>query len=117
MQPLDPANPTAGVSPLASNADGTMVVGEFNVNSSEEGFLWTPTLGIQRLETYLPTLGVDLTGWSIGTATGVSADGQTIVGKGSYNGVARGWIVTIPAPASLAVAGFGLLALSRRRRG
>ncbi len=42
-------------------------------------------------------LGLDLTGWQLDTATGISADGMTIVGHGNNpNGFTEAWIATIP---------------------
>jgi probable HAF family extracellular repeat protein len=113
VQPMDPSNP--GVSDeehLATNANGSAVVGELNGGAA---FLWKPTLGVKDLYTYLPTLGLDLTGWSLGGATGISDDGNTIVGNGLFQGVERGWIVTIPSPGSSIAFAFGALAIGRRR--
>jgi probable HAF family extracellular repeat protein len=44
------------------------------------------------LNTYLPTLGLNLTGWTLREARGISADGTTIVGWGWHNGSPEpGW--------------------------
>lgn len=78
--------------------------------------IWMSSTGMLDLNTYLPTLGIDLTGWVLTTTTGLSADGKTIVGLGVYDGLERGWIVTIPAPGSAsALALCGMIAARRRR--
>lgn len=78
---------------MAVSGDGSVVVG-----AGSAAWLWTQSLGMVRLSTYLLALGVDLTGWVLNEATGVSADGSVIVGSGTHNGADRAWIVTgIPA--------------------
>lgn len=74
------------------------VVGGLGDDAEGHGIamLWTRELGMVDLNTYLPTRGVDLSGWSLSVATGLSADGSTIVGIGTFNGEARGWVVTLP---------------------
>jgi hypothetical protein len=77
-----------------------MIVGESG-DASTGAFaatLWTPGLGLVDLNAYLASRGVDLTGWYLGTATGISADGSVIVGQGSHNGELRSWYVHLPAP-------------------
>ena len=41
--------------------------------------------------------GIDLTGWDMGTAYGISADGLTIVGAGTHNGSREAWIARLDA--------------------
>ncbi len=111
-------------SPYASahgvSGDGSIVVGV----SAQPGwagyhaFMWTPELGMVDLNTYLPTRGLDLSGWTLSQAYGVSADGTAIIGDGFFNGQSRGWVVrglstscTAPQisshPASAGVCGSG----------
>ncbi len=103
---------------LGVNADGSTIVGRgLNGLSSSHAFLWTQALGIVDLNTYLPSQGADLSGWMLTSAYAVSGDGTVITGEGLFNGQARGFVVTIPAPGpatGLALA--GLLAAKRRRR-
>ena len=48
--------------------------------------------------------GLDLTGWQLYLATGVSDDGLTIVGYGhNPSGHGEAWIATIPEPATLSI--------------
>jgi probable HAF family extracellular repeat protein len=101
---------------LATSADGSIVVGSssstFNVNSYArygEAFYWTESGGMQNLKDMLINLGADLTAWDSTTwtltaATGISADGKTIVGYGFNGGSPEAWIATIPEPATPPVA-------------
>jgi probable HAF family extracellular repeat protein len=82
----------------AVSGDGSVVVGGSSSSSGEHGFLWNTTLGMVDLNTYLPTLGIDLTGWTLYGAHGISADGRTIVGIGDHNGVGEAWIATLSPP-------------------
>lgn len=52
------------------------------------------------LNTYLPSLGVDLTGWVLTCANGLSYDGSVIVGEGTFYGEPRGWVAVVPEPSS-----------------
>jgi probable HAF family extracellular repeat protein len=78
----------------AVNSDGSVIVGA-TVGVDNLAFLWSPSLGIVDLNVYLPTLGIDLTGWSLADAGGVSADGLTIVGTGIHNGRQEAWITDL----------------------
>jgi probable HAF family extracellular repeat protein len=76
----------------AVSGDGRIVVGTaFNA-----ACLWSPSRGLLDLNAYLPTLGIDLTGWTLQYAMGVSDDGGTILGWGSHNGVTEAWVATVP---------------------
>ncbi len=81
-------------------------------------FMWTQARGLISLYDYLITQGVDLTGWNLNTAVGLSADGSTLVGNGTFNGQSRSFVVsglTIPTPAALSLLALGGL-WSRRRK-
>jgi probable HAF family extracellular repeat protein len=100
----------------AISADGSVVVGSCNYSNA---FYWKNGL-ILDLNTYLPQLGLDLTGWELYQATGLSADGRTICGIGTYNGVWGSWVVSnvVPSPSvasMLAASGFAIARRSRRR--
>jgi len=85
--------------------------------SVREAVLWDPRFGgVQEVDVVLQMLGLDISGWTLTEAVGVSADGMTIVGTGYHNGVQGGWIAVIPEPGTgLLVAG-GLLLLTALRR-
>ena len=83
-------------SATAISADGSVVVGRSSSASSLEAFIWDSTNGMQELDEVLAGLGIDLTGWRLEEATGISADGLTIVGWGSHQSGTEAWIATIP---------------------
>lgn len=103
---------------LAQNSDGSRCVGflsTIDYQTREAAMLWTSTLGMVNLNTYLPSIGIDITGWTLQSATGISADGMTITGTGRYNGATRAWVVTgVPAPSASSL--FVLVALAGTRR-
>src|SRR5207244_2329466 len=87
--------------PLGINADGSVIVGQSSVPGANHAIVWARGLGsaagVVDLNVYLPSVGVDLTGWTLTIANAVSADGYTIVGDGSHNGSGvEGWIATLP---------------------
>ena len=62
-------------------------------------------------------LGLDLTGWQLNNATGISADGLTIVGYGpNPNGDTEAWIAVIPEPSTGLLLMTGLLGFAYRQR-
>lgn len=101
-------------SPAGVSDDGAVVVGQ--VGATWAG-IWTPTTGILMLGEYLAVHGISgPAGWQFKNATAVSADGRTIAGWGYSEATGtQGFVVTIPAPASL-VAFAGLFASIRRTR-
>jgi hypothetical protein len=64
-------------------------------------FVWTGELGFLSLQQHLLDLGLDLTGWALTEATGISgatAGGHTIIGNGiNPDGQQEAWIATIPS--------------------
>ena len=85
----------------ALSGDGRVVVGtSFNATQGSQAFVWTEPAGIVRVADVLSARGVNLTGWTLTDATGVSGDGRIIVGQGSSpNPVAlsglQGWIARL----------------------
>lgn len=77
--------------------DGSVVGGYSFFGFEATATLWSQSLGTVDLNTYLPTLGVDLTGWELDYTRDISADGTTIVGEGLFNGEPRGWVVKLNA--------------------
>ena len=82
---------------LAVSADGSVVVGFGDSASSSEAFIWDQTHGMRNLRDVLVNdLGLDLTGWQLIHANGISADGLTIVGRGRNPGGNReAWIAVL----------------------
>jgi autotransporter-associated beta strand protein/probable HAF family extracellular repeat protein len=75
--------------PSAVNADGSVIVG-----TGTGAVRWTAATGTQSIQNILTADGVNLSGWELDSATGVSADGTVIVGNGN-----QPWIATIPVNA------------------
>jgi uncharacterized membrane protein len=74
-----------GSEALAVSADGNTIVGWSYGDNGEEAFFWTQSGGMRSLGAELQAqgLGPAIAGWSFTRATGVSADGRTIVGTGT----------------------------------
>jgi len=84
----------------AVSSAGDVVVGYGTSASGTEAFLWREASGMRSLQTYLEDdLGLDLTGWTLTSAEGISANGGTIVGWGTNpSGQEEAWLATIPVP-------------------
>jgi uncharacterized membrane protein len=100
------------------DASGSIVVGFGNTDLGYEAFIWDATHGMRRLQDVLEgELHLDLTGWILNSAEGISADGNTIAGWGvDPLGNPEAWIATIPEPVLVAPTLVGLFLLFRRRR-
>jgi len=91
---------------LAVSEDGTRVVGVErvpvgNIGDSEAiAFVWEPASGMRALKEVLESAhGLDLEGWELRRATGISADGETIAGTGTNpRGEVEGWVAVLPVP-------------------
>jgi uncharacterized membrane protein len=81
------------------SADGTKVVGKSYKGSYTEALYWNKAQGIRSLKSLLvKDYGLDLTGWTLVEAKGISADGLTIVGWGiNPHGLEEGWFVRLIA--------------------
>lgn len=113
---------TGASAAYAISDDGTVTVGRSSsgafVGIDWEAVVWYEDQGVRRLVDILEDdLGIDMTGWQLIGAEDVSADGNTIVGDAfDPQGIRRGFIVTIPAPASAAMIPFACAMCMRRRR-
>lgn len=90
----------------AVSADGSVIIGEA---AYAKAFIWDKENGTRFLQEVLENEhGLELTGWKLRRATGVSDDGKTIVGFGiNPNGEYEAWIVTPIKPNSVPVADAG----------
>ena len=81
------------------SADGSVVVGRgSSADDGEVAFLWDAANGMRSLQDVLVGFDLDMTGWRLTNATGVSADGLTIVGTGTRLGATEAWIAHLPEP-------------------
>ncbi len=93
------------------SGDGSIIVGSAN----NVAFIWDAVNGMRELQEVLELeIGLDLTGWNLTEATGISDNGLLITGTGiNPLGQTEAWIVTLPEPASILVIGTGFLLLLR----
>jgi probable HAF family extracellular repeat protein len=85
----------------ATTADGSVVVGSggvegncgpFGCQTVGRAFIWDAQHGMRDLADVLTGLGLDLTGWTLTEARGISADGRVIVGTGTNpQGATEAW--------------------------
>jgi probable HAF family extracellular repeat protein len=101
------------------SANGSVVVGRGNSANGFEAFIWNSTQGMRSLKQVLTNdYGLNLAGWTLNDARGISADGLTVVGYGTNpSGVSEGWLArlnpqnnpSVPEPSS--ILGLGLFSL------
>ncbi len=66
------------------SGDGSLIVGRSeSVVDGSEAFIWDSTNGMRSLRDILIADGVDMTDWTLFSATAISADGTTVVGYGT----------------------------------
>jgi probable HAF family extracellular repeat protein len=68
---------------LSVSTDGSRIVGHI-FNYVYFASLWTADLGVVDLNDWLPSQGLPVAGWRFIDATGISGDGDAIVGVASY---------------------------------
>ncbi len=105
----------------AANGDGSVLVGTAcstgTAPNQQQAIIWDAAHGIRFLRDVLVNdYGIDLTGWQLGDANGISDDGLTIVGLGQGPlGQSEGWVVQLPEPASILLLLPGACLAARRR--
>lgn len=88
----------------AISADGTIIVGQSGTKFvSGRAFIWDKTNGMRDLKEVLVAGNPSLVNWTLRSATGISADGKTIVGAGANpNGESEGFTAVLEVrPAQL----------------
>ena len=95
------------------SADGRVIVGHCD---ALDAFLWTAEGGMRSLKDVLIEGGVDMTGWSLWEANGISSDGQWVCGVGR-NPFAQfqAFVARVPEPSGVAIAAGAATLLARRR--
>lgn len=96
----------------ALSYDGRVIAGSIESDSGRTAFVWNESEGMQSLEVLLQTLGVDLDGWKLAYAIGISGDGKSVLGYG-FNpmGDLESFVAVIPQPQTAVLLGFGLFLL------
>lgn len=100
---------------------GTRIVGGNFASGSSAAFLWESGTGMRELRAVLEDdYGLDLSGWTLLDANGISPNGRWIVGDGiNPAGAREGWVAFLGSPACGLGAELplvlGALALRRRR--
>ncbi|MBN1489352.1 MAG: PEP-CTERM sorting domain-containing protein [Phycisphaerae bacterium] len=101
------------------SADGSIIVGfsQSGVVVNGEAFIWDVEHGMRSLRDVLSQqYRLDMTGWHLYEARGISDDGLTIVGRGLAPDLTFcSWVARVPEPATLLLVGIGTAFLSRRR--
>ena len=100
------------------SADGSMIVGTGETDTGDLAFIWDAASGMRSLKDVLEQdYNLDLTGWTLESATNISDDGSTIIGSGiNPNGIGESWIATLsnnaaPVPESSTLWGLALASL------
>ena len=93
VQVLQPPPGAVDSGAVGMSDDGHTIVGFCSGGVAGRAVFWRSNLGMVDLNVYLPTIGLNLDGWSLGVAFGANADGTVIAGVGTHNGQIRAWIV------------------------
>ena len=93
----------------AVSADGSVVVGD-NISGvfpfrTTEAFVWTERNAMRSVRSVLvDEFGLDLAGWTLTGAAGISDDGLTILGNGvNPDGESEAWIAVLPSSLAIGI--------------
>jgi uncharacterized membrane protein len=109
---------------LDITGSGDIVVGFSQLESIQRtrATIWNEASQPLSIASILTREGIDLTGWTLTSATAVAADGRTVAGFGfNPDGQVQGWVaelplVLIPEPSTALLLGLGLAVLGVARR-
>lgn len=80
----------------AVSADGSIVVGNCMTFGGNVAFVWEESLGMVPMSDFLTANGIDVAGWTLTHAAGISADGSRIVGSGiNPDGEQEAWLADL----------------------
>jgi uncharacterized membrane protein len=86
--------PTRFSQAVAVSGNGSRVVGgSFDSTFGQRAFIWMGSTGMLDLKAYVASLGTNVTGWNFEFATGISTDGTSISGSGTFNGQNRAFLI------------------------
>jgi probable HAF family extracellular repeat protein len=101
------------------SGDGSIVIGVAvdGIAHYYDAFIWDQAHGMRKLQDVIQNqYGIDLSGWHLYSAKGISDDGTTIVGTGQNpNGRPEAWIFHVPEPASATLLLIAMATISRWR--
>jgi hypothetical protein len=105
------------------SADASVIVGAGTTAAGSEAFIWDASHGMRRLADVATDQGINLTGWTLTAAHGISHDGMSIIGDGiNPSGNQEAWLIrlsAVPEPTSFALLGgaiAGVLGVTHFRR-
>ncbi len=99
--------------------DGSVVLGTLSTNNTGPlPAIWTPAAGWLFAADYFASQGFPVpAGWTVRTLDALSADGRTFAGRYSIgNNLSQAFVLTVPTPTPIALAGALLVFNARRRR-
>jgi probable HAF family extracellular repeat protein len=80
----------------AASATGKIIVGysQLTGDAIDHAFRWTQATGMQDLNTLLSNAGVNMTGITLTSATGISSNGEYIAGEGTVSGNNKAFLIS-----------------------
>ena len=115
----------SGFSASGLTEDGNIIVGVADPNNAASAVaaIWDQAHGVRNLQKVLEVEhGLVLPGWTLRSASGISSDGNVVIGSGTNpQGISEGWLVNlaIPEPATAwltMLASITLVNATRRNR-